>query len=381
MNILLSLDNYDHGSGGAEMSAQAIAREFVKRGHKVTVLQRGDGKTSYDDGPVSVHTRTLPQPRFFRDRDRDTLRWNDHWHEKLRRFIHEHPTDIVFTQNRLLYSTVDVALQAHLPVAVFVRAYSMFCAKQFVHRDALTDCDMDCAECLPFLFRFKGRAARKNMERYVEALQAAPVLFPNSRYMQRVILRFLERDSDICYPSVDTSHFTGGGHGDAILFCKPQQVKGLPIFLEIAKAMPDKKFLVAGKLRGTAKKDLGRLPNVECLGWVSDMQEVYARSRLLVGPSIWPEPFGRVFVEAAACGVPCVASDRGGIPEAVGPGGILIDNIEDIGKWVEAIRKFDNPKVHDFYQSHGRTHAAQFSAEASVRQIAHSISEHLTIEL
>jgi len=263
MNILFSLDNYDHGSGGAEMSAQAISRELVTRGHTVTILQRGDTETSYDDGPVSVHTRTLPQPRFFRDRDRDTLRWNQHWHDKLNKFVHEHPTDLVLTQNRLLYSTVDVALHANLPVAVFVRAYSMFCPNQFATRDALTECDMECSDCLSWKQRLKRGVMRRNMDRYVDGLQAAPVVLANSRYMQRVILRFLERDSEICYPSVDASRFDGDATGDSVLFCKPQHVKGLPIFLEVAKAMPKTRFLVAGKLRGRAEKELAKLKNVE----------------------------------------------------------------------------------------------------------------------
>ena len=35
--------------------------------------------------------------------------------------------------------------------------------------------------------------------------------------------------------------------------------------------------------------------------------------------------FGRIAVEPQFSGIPVVASDRGGLPEAVGPGGVLID--------------------------------------------------------
>ena len=38
-------------------------------------------------------------------------------------------------------------------------------------------------------------------------------------------------------------------------------------------------------------------------------------SRLLVVPSVWPEPFGSVGMAAARCGVPAAAFAVGGIPQ------------------------------------------------------------------
>jgi glycosyltransferase involved in cell wall biosynthesis len=46
--------------------------------------------------------------------------------------------------------------------------------------------------------------------------------------------------------------------------------------------------------------------------------------RILVVPSRWAEPFGIVALEGAASGCTVVASDGGGLPEAVGPcGGVF----------------------------------------------------------
>jgi glycosyltransferase involved in cell wall biosynthesis len=45
-----------------------------------------------------------------------------------------------------------------------------------------------------------------------------------------------------------------------------------------------------------------------------------ARSRCLIMPVRWPEPFGMVMIEAMACGRPVVALDRGAVPEVVRPG-------------------------------------------------------------
>jgi len=38
----------------------------------------------------------------------------------------------------------------------------------------------------------------------------------------------------------------------------------------------------------------------------------------------WKEQFGRVIIEAQACGVPVIGSDSGAIPNVVGPGGLIV---------------------------------------------------------
>jgi glycosyltransferase involved in cell wall biosynthesis len=37
----------------------------------------------------------------------------------------------------------------------------------------------------------------------------------------------------------------------------------------------------------------------------------------------WKEQFGRVIIEAHACGTPVIGSDSGAIPEVVGEGGVI----------------------------------------------------------
>ena len=56
---------------------------------------------------------------------------------------------------------------------------------------------------------------------------------------------------------------------------------------------------------------------IDLPGWrnAEEVNSLIASSDLLVVPSLWPEPFGLVGVEAARLGCPTVAFDRGGISE------------------------------------------------------------------
>lgn len=59
---------------------------------------------------------------------------------------------------------------------------------------------------------------------------------------------------------------------------------------------------------------------VDFRGFVENIHEIYPLLDVLVHASTEPEPFGRVLIEAMACGVPVVASDGGGPRDIVDHG-------------------------------------------------------------
>jgi glycosyltransferase involved in cell wall biosynthesis len=61
--------------------------------------------------------------------------------------------------------------------------------------------------------------------------------------------------------------------------------------------------------------DLGIRDRVQFLGHIAHPTTLYQASDVAVVPSLWAEPFGRVIIEAMACGTPVIASKTGGIPE------------------------------------------------------------------
>lgn len=70
--------------------------------------------------------------------------------------------------------------------------------------------------------------------------------------------------------------------------------------------------------------ELGLVGQVQFLGTVqAGRGKIVAKHKVMVIPSTWEEPFGVVALEGIAAGCAMVAAQSGGLPEAVGPCGLL----------------------------------------------------------
>ena len=98
----------------------------------------------------------------------------------------------------------------------------------------------------------------------------------------------------------------------------PCAVKGLSIFLETAARLPEIEFGVVPGWGTTSddRRALERLPNVRFLPNARNIDDVLARTRVLLMPSLWYEGFGLIVMESMLRGIPVVASDSGGLVEA-----------------------------------------------------------------
>ena len=88
--------------------------------------------------------------------------------------------------------------------------------------------------------------------------------------------------------------------------------KGLDILARAWPLVPDADLVAAGPGDASVLRSLAR---VTVLPEQVDVVPLLQDADVLVLPSTWQEPFGRVVVEALSAGVPVVASAVGGIPE------------------------------------------------------------------
>lgn len=168
----------------------------------------------------------------------------------------------------------------------------------------------------------------------------------SSQFLAKKIHKAIGLNVQIVYPCPQVDFNVTGDSNGYLTMINPHRVKGLDTFLKIAQSMPDEKFLLveSWKLTNESLKSLqlqlSKLPNVEFIRRVSDMRNVYQQTKLLLVPSVWEEGFGMVAVEAQSCRIPVIASDRGGLPEAVGNGGVLIKDFLNSEIWVKEIKRF-----------------------------------------
>jgi glycosyltransferase involved in cell wall biosynthesis len=93
---------------------------------------------------------------------------------------------------------------------------------------------------------------------------------------------------------------------------------------QVAQILPAAQLWIVGPKRPLRPPQ----PGVRWIGRVSDRAELarlYAQATLFVMPSLF-EPWGHVFLEAMASGLPCIGSDHGATPEIIGDGrtGLLV---------------------------------------------------------
>jgi glycosyltransferase involved in cell wall biosynthesis len=152
--------------------------------------------------------------------------------------------------------------------------------------------------------------------------------FTCSRFLTDVYRDKVGLDSTPIEPPIDWSTVIAPDDSRAfVTFVHPAPHKGLYLFARLADMLgsrrPDIPILVvqsghsAGSLTAIKSLDFSRYPQIMAAPPVPKPADYFALTRLLVVPSVWEEPFGRVAAEAMINGVPPLVGNRGSLPNVV----------------------------------------------------------------
>lgn len=106
--------------------------------------------------------------------------------------------------------------------------------------------------------------------------------------------------------------------------------------------------------------------HVHFLGETPDPTPIYSAASALLVPS-WAEPFGRVVVEAMACGCPVIATAAGGVPEIItdGSDGLLVPPRDPLALSAAILALLGDTALQERLRQNGRrTAAARFGLDA-----------------
>lgn len=385
MRIIVSVKNFYPPIGGAEKSIELLIKKLAEK-HTVDVICSGSENKDvmWSGFPVHIRkVRKVPQPTSM-----PRVEWlnlfyeTDQWRKIFGLELKKSKPELVITQLEFAPPTIEVAVKEDVPVILFIRSYEHFCPIGFLRKNPFM-CNKKCWRCISILPKTQYIFIRKILNQHKMAFENAYLVIANSIYVKRVAKIFYNTDVEVSYPLINLGDYkTKKKEGKYLLLIGGSEHKGISILTKIAERMRNEQFMVIGKIYGKAEEKIKSLDNVKSFLSVNNMQEIYSQTKLLLMPRLWPEPFGRVVIEAGINGIPTISSNIGGLPESVGRGGVLINNYWDVNEWVKEINRImDDKAFYDALSTNAEKHAKEFDSNKIYMDFKRIVKGKLGLDL
>jgi glycosyltransferase involved in cell wall biosynthesis len=135
-------------------------------------------------------------------------------------------------------------------------------------------------------------------------------------------------------------------------------------------------FVGDGPLSGEVRDASANFRSVFYAGKVKirKLVQYYNAADIFIVPSIYEEGFGRVILEALSCGTPVIASNKGGIPEALSSSvGIFVEpNVNEIQRQIRCL--YEHPEQLKHLRTSCRIYAENRFGEDNAKAIENAYS-------
>jgi glycosyltransferase involved in cell wall biosynthesis len=256
-----------------------------------------------------------------------------------------HGADVVVTQLHASSAVIDAAHAVGVPAVILLPSYECLCKYAF---DAGSRCVpiSKCRGCeraseLDPHDRDAMIEARDANER---ALARVERLVAPSEAVAQACAEWCGRMPDVIRPVAgagSSQEPNPTGHR-LLVATRWRHNKGVRLLWPLCSTLRDRRVLVTERgLPDHVRLRLEGLDHVRVITGTR-IESLLANASLLLVPSQWSEPFGRVAFEGLAAGVPTLASAVGGLAEFVPPGQ-LVEPPDSIDAWVAAVRRIEQP--------------------------------------
>lgn len=375
MRVLLACAAFPPiGRGGGPIASELLAKSIVSQGATVRVLVVGDAEaTEQRDG---MEITTLPTLNVYRD-------WLKHnpplkkvaWHAienfnprayvRIRKELEGFRPDVLVTVSveNINVASWAAARSLGIPCVHIAHSYFLMCWRGSLFHGGV-NCTQ-CASCKVFSI------GKKYLSRHVDALitesdflrqaHQSAGYFPNAAtYVIPSPLDAPAAPQRARHPGLRVGYI--GTH---------TRNKGIETLAAAAKRLADRpgiRFIVAGNGDDDYTAELKEsFPQATTTfaGWVKP-ETFYPEIDVVVVPSIWREPFGRVSIEGSSFGVPALVARSGGLPENVehGRDGFVFEPQDDAALAELLVLLETKPALYDALSEGARTRAGTYAVEA-----------------
>jgi glycosyltransferase involved in cell wall biosynthesis len=396
MRIMHVTDLYPPFVGGLELAVQTMSEELARRGHEVDVVtQQLPGPKppteTTKEGPLVVHrlpgvTRLLTRNPRVSSLGLHPAVPDPSLVRRIRRLVDELQPDVMHTHGWIAYSAL-LAARPETKVVVGLHDYGLVCAKKTLLRGARMCPGPRLSRCLPCATAHYGFARGpalvtgiavskdvfRRADSFVVSSEAVADALIDALPPGREVLA-LHGPTPETAPSELRPSFLPEEDGFALFVGTLSAHKGIEVLLDAKRRglLGDRHLVLIGALRRgesptsyppgtTVRHDV---PHAEVLA-------AMAAAGVMVVPSLWPEPFGLVAVEAMRQGTPVVASAIGGLAGIVEDGvtGRLVPpgDAEALGAAVREVT--ESPELSLRMAEAGRRRAERYTTAAVVDEL------------
>lgn len=339
MKILIFNHVYTpYQKGGAEVSTQLLAESLSALGNEVHVCTTAPEDKDENINSVIVHRFKEHNLYWSYENEKASAAQKMIWHtielynvfnkKSIEKILDMVKPDIVHTNVISGFSTIvwKLAKDRGIPVVHTMRDYYLMCIKA-TRFNGIDVCNRSCAICK--YYSIPKRHFSQNVDAVVGISKYILDLHLQNGYFKNV------KVNGVIYNAIKSVSISDNYSRRPVIgyLGRVHPSKGIELLIEaFLRVNSDKYTLEVG---GTGDisyieslKQKYNCDKVKFLGKV-DAYKFLHSIELLVVPSLWHEPFGRVIVEANACGCPVFVSNRGGMPELVNGNNGSTFNIAD----------------------------------------------------
>lgn len=401
MKILMVAQFYPPTVGGEERVVHDLSVELAGRGHQVAVATLWhEGLPAYEElEGVRIHRIRTSLGRLGRVYSDPSRRHAPPFPDPeavagLRRVVHAEQPDIVHAHNWLGYSYVPLKRRDGPRFVASLHDYSLVCTNKRLMRSGRRCAGPVLKHCIRCSQGQYGRVAgpalalSNNATSWVARI-AADMFLPVSRFVAeatqvtrgsipyRVVPNFT-RDVPPAVAGADIAElpdrfimFAGDFEAD----------KGVPTLLEAHRGVPGAPPLVLiGRVnREDRARELGERVRIVGPKPHEFVMEAWRRCLFGVVPSVVPEAFGLVGLEAMSAGRAVVATTAGALPDVIGDGGILVDPGDVTELRAALARLVHDESLRNELAAAGRRRASVFTAAKVIPQFEQAYRDTLAV--